>query len=147
MQVVCLHVFNPIHLNGFKSTSKLKSKSKKKTLILNFWFLFSFDRVVSAAAGTGASNWHRHPIVSFNVERASPLFLFFCRWSSPPSSSPSPIAVTGVGFRFFCFPFASARASCLWVTASHGIAHQGWNPLRVLLSKRIQEGRVLERVR
>ncbi|XLU52703.1 hypothetical protein S245_047351, partial [Arachis hypogaea] len=25
------------------------------------------------------------------------------------------------------------------------IAHQGWNPLRVLLSKRIQEGRVLER--
>ncbi|RYQ83639.1 hypothetical protein Ahy_B10g102393 isoform F [Arachis hypogaea] len=25
------------------------------------------------------------------------------------------LAVTGAGFRFFCFPFASARAYCLWV--------------------------------
>ncbi|QHO16066.1 uncharacterized protein DS421_10g300420 [Arachis hypogaea] len=52
-------------------------------------FSFSFDRVVSTAVGTGVGNWHWHPIVSFNVERASPLFLFFCLWSSPPSSSPS----------------------------------------------------------
>ncbi|RYR63334.1 hypothetical protein Ahy_A04g021136 isoform J [Arachis hypogaea] len=81
------------------------------------------------ATGTGTLLSHSR----FNVERASPLFLFFCLWSSPPSSSPSPIAVTGVGFRFFCLPFASARASCLWVTASHGIAQQGWDPLRVLL--------------
>ncbi|RYR63327.1 hypothetical protein Ahy_A04g021136 isoform K [Arachis hypogaea] len=57
-------------------TSNRANSNLKKTLILNFWFLFSFAWAVSAAPGSGASNWHRYPIVSFNVERASLLFLF-----------------------------------------------------------------------
>ncbi|KAL1349270.1 hypothetical protein AAHE18_07G144900 [Arachis hypogaea] len=53
--------------------------------------LFSFNRVVSAAAGTGADNWHRHggTVLSPSTGLTSvSVFLFFCLWSFP-SRSPS----------------------------------------------------------
>ncbi|RYR63328.1 hypothetical protein Ahy_A04g021136 isoform D [Arachis hypogaea] len=82
-----------------RDKSKLRFKSQKNP---NSEFLSPPHPAPEQATGTGTLLSHS------TLNGPHFCFSFFCLWSSSPSSSPSPIAVTG-------------------------IAQQGWDPLRVLL--------------